>query len=280
MLNESQLVIFSNFKVDDYMRLEHLKYSLESMKPFYNNLWCLNIRGSLKYKVSDLIRKTIPNSQITYIQSNKGWMIDSKNIIENIHFKHLFYWVEDHVLISSNNHTKEIITNISELNIDYMPTSWWSEKRYSIQYDQINFKEYNYTKVATIKVIHLEFLKANGLGFLNSLTGIYSKDYFLKIVNIVLRKKNKWPKSFPFDIERTIQDQDVLPQKLLIPKVEFCACIDDDHFEEGYSLVSRGVVPNLGKRKASTETHSIRWYFRIKKVIFLIQQILTKFKKY
>ena len=276
MYKQHDFVIFSNFKIEDNVRFQHLKFSLKSMKYFHTNfVWHINIRGKFKKKVSQFINKFISNVCVTFNESKNGWMLDTKNLIENIDCKYLFYWVEDHAITCSEKYIQNILSDINKYNIDYMPTSWWKEGRYDSQYFGVNYIEDKYTKYYKIETDQINLLKNNKLSFYNSLTGIYSKSYFLKIIDVVLNTKTLWPKSYPFDFERPLGEKISLPQNLLIPKIEFCACIDDNHFEGYSSLVKRGLFPNLGEWSSSTHGFYIKWFFRVQKIkIFFIEKIL------
>ena len=53
----------------------------------------------------------------------------------------------------------------------------------------------------------------------------------------------------PFNFEKSFFENTIVPFNNGILNEELFACIDDDHLEEGYSLISRKLYPNRVSKK-------------------------------
>jgi hypothetical protein len=84
----------------------------------------------------------------------------------------------------------------------------------------------------------------------------------------------------PFNFEKSFFENAILPFKNGILNEELFVSIDDDHKEEGYSLISRNLYPNRVSKKDMDliRTNKIKIY---EGNIFLasIKNILNFFKK-
>ena len=79
-------------------------------------------------------------------------------------------------------------------------------------------------------------------------------DFFKKNLE-VSKKKYKYNKMLPFNFERSFQEKELIPFTAGFLKKELFVSIDDDHGEDGYSLISRGLYE---KRKSKQEMDKIR----------------------
>ena len=81
-----------------------------------------------------------------------------------------------------------------------------------------------------------------------SAVSIFSKEFFLRVLNSRRPYLKRWPKHLPFDFEKKSKDL-VAPNIISsLPNKEIFAAIDDDHDNPGYSLIARGVYPNRMSR--------------------------------
>ena len=85
------ITVFANFKIDDQERFRNLKLSLNSFKKFkLLDEWVINIRGKLKFKVKDYLKKNIKNITVQNYESSMGWMYDSRKLLSKINNKYIF----------------------------------------------------------------------------------------------------------------------------------------------------------------------------------------------
>ena len=70
---------------------------------------------------------------------------------------------------------------------------------------------------------------------------IMSREFFFRVLSMVEPLPNRWPRHLPFDFEKKAQDFPHLSIRTAFPQREMFASIDDDHTQEGYSLISRGL---------------------------------------
>ena len=59
----------------------------------------------------------------------------------------------------------------------------------------------------------------------------------------------RWHRNFPFDFEKLSKDEIFPVIWHSLPNKELFVSIDDDLFQEGYSLISRGLYPNRISRE-------------------------------
>ena len=96
------ITVFANFRIDDNERFNNLKLSFNSFKKSkLFNEWVINVRGKFKSKVKDYLKKNVKNITIQNYESPKGWTYDSKKLLNKINNNHIFFWIEDHILISN-----------------------------------------------------------------------------------------------------------------------------------------------------------------------------------
>ena len=276
--------VFSNFKIDDHVRFERLKISFKSFNDINFENWVINVRGKYRKQVYDYLYQNIPNNklEISVQDNSEDWFSDTKKIFTKIKGNYVFLWNEDHVNITDNNNFQEIFNEISENNIDQFKYTWFHGGKDAkvaklaefkagrkIIYDNYTFKKHSK---------RLELSDKHNIQvdrYIISMTSIFKKKFFKKILFRNDPLINRWSKDTPFDFEKCSYDIHWLPFKIAYPKNEFFASIDDNHGEKGYSLIDRGLFPrNLKdenkldiKKKNYNLKNLILYPFRIIKII-------------
>jgi len=233
--------VFANFRINNEKRLELFKLSFNSIKNDSNfDNWVINCRGDYKIQVENILRENLGEKLIfSSYESKKGWFYDSSKMIKNLKNNFVFFWIEDHVKISTHFINSSELKDLKKNEVDYLQYSFTHIDRFrSLQpfmdSEDSKFKYYSLNKENTEKL--------NNKIYIVSVVGLFSKFFFEKIISTNHPILKRWPRNTPFDFEKTNHDKLFLPIKIALPKSELFACIDDDHGINNYSLVSRGLI--------------------------------------
>ena len=148
-------------------------------------------------------------------------------------------------MIASPDELKKCIFEMKEFNIDQL---WCS---FLIDDVKKNFSLVKPHKVGKhITVVKLDFqncskiTKKVGKFYTTSCVSIMNKNFFLKILSSNKPFLKRFHRKLPFDFEKLSSDK-VAPVILhSLPNSELFVAIDDDFFQPGYSLISRGLYLN------------------------------------
>lgn len=246
-MNKALLTVFANFQIDNLERLQRMKDSFNSFVKVNPNQYVVNIRGKFKNKAGKFLKQKVGKKlDLTYFNSRRGWFYDSRNISKKISSKYVFFWIEDHLLISSAKIFKNCIKEMRLFKADQL--------QYSLLHDEMR-KTWSIPPALKVgKFIKIIKLNSNNcLKIKNKLkedfysisaVQIFEKNFFFKVLFSNKPLLKRWPRHLPFDFEKKSIDK-ISPNILLaIPHKELFAVIDDDHENAGYSLISRKKYPN------------------------------------
>ena len=243
---QPSLAIFSNFFIDNDERLQRMKDSFFSFRDINPKEWVINIRGSLKYKAGNFLKKELGEDlNLFYLQSKQGWMHDSLMISKKINSDYVFYWIEDHILISSPTDLKNCILEMNEFNVDQL---WYSFLTNKIRKNFSIVEPYKLGKY--IKIIKLDSKNCSkirssaGEFYTVSSASIFCKNYFMKILSSHKPYLKRFHKDLPFNFEKASKDNIFPVIWHSIPNHEQFVAIDDDRDDPGSCLISRGLYPN------------------------------------
>ena len=251
-MTQSSLAIFSNFFIDNEERLQRMKDSFFSFRDINPKEWVINIRGSLKYKAGNFLKKELgADLNLFYLQSKQGWMHDSLMISKKINSDYVFYWIEDHILISSPSDLMNCIMEMKEFDVDHFLYSFFLDKLRE-NFNLIEpHKLGKYIKVHKLDLKNcLKISKLVGEFYTVSCVSIMRKKFF---IDILLSRKpylKRWHKNLPFDFEKISSDKIFPVIWHALPNQEQFVAIDDDLGQPGYSLISRELYPNRISREA------------------------------
>ena len=274
--------VFANFFIDTEERFLRLKDSFFSFNKADINEWIINIRGDFKNEVKNFLEENVTNNlKIFFLESKRGWIEDSLEIIKNNNSEIIFFWVEDHICITNFSKMNSVVNEMYENKIDHLTYSFFHkgillnpleaieyEKKKEISFFSYNFENYN-------KIKNWYEKKDVTPEYLISCCSLMSIELFKKNL-LQSRKKNKYNKMLPFNFEKSFSENQILPFKNAVLNEEMFVSIDDDNGKEGYSLISRKLYPNRVSKK---EMDNIR---KSKIKIFgqsLFNKIINKFFK-
>jgi hypothetical protein len=254
------LTVFGNFRIDSHERLLRMKDSFYSFEDATIDQWVLNIRGPLKNQATEFLKEHLADKLVvTSIETREGWLHDSIFLSTYIKTEYILIWVEDHMCMCGPRNLDLIVKDLSINSVEYMGYSWFGQGLFIDEFQRIPFISAN-----TLNIINYDFeadlqrqknsIKLIGSkSYIVSLCGIFSYNFFIKI----LRSKGtfllRWPKNTPFNFEKSYSDTFILPIKYGVPKFELFSSIDDDNKHSGSSLIARGLYPNRMLRKSMIE---------------------------
>ena len=265
----NKITVFANFCIDTEERFMRLKDSFFSFYQAEIDSWCINIRGKYKYNVEKFLKTHLKkNLNVFFLESDDGWMEDSKKIIDGVNSFLIFIWVEDHICLKGNKAFNEVIDEMYVNKVDNLNYSWFHNGRYRTPLKHIdhisnkNICVYDFNK-KNYKIIINNIYKLNkshGLPNLHpkffyypiNLQSVMSLDFFKK--NLDMSKyKIKYDKKIPFNFEKKFNEIEDLEFKNGVLNYELFANIDDDHVFEGSSLISRKLYPDRVSREKMNE---------------------------
>lgn len=233
--------VFANFRINNKERLELFKLSFNSIKNEQNfDNWVINCRGNYKTHAQNILKENLGEKLIfTSNESKKGWFYDSSKMLKDLKNNFIFFWIEDHVKISTHFINSSELKDLEENKIDYLQYSFTHSNRFKALQPFLDSEDskFNYY---TLNLKNTK--KSKEKIYIVSVVGLFSKFFFKKIISTNHPLLKRWPRNTPFDFEKTNHDKLFLPIKIALPKTEIFACIDDDHGLENYSLVSRGLI--------------------------------------
>ena len=273
------LTIFANFFIDSEERFQRMKDSFYSFYSINPNQWVINVRGKYKYQVADFLKNEVNvNLEISFLDSFKGWMHDSRNISKKIISNYVFFWVEDNILVNEIDFFYNCVLEMQKFTVDVMLYTFFTKNTKKVREIAPVISNGNYiiVKKNDKELINI-IKKKNGINFfVIGMPSIFEKNFFLKNLFSSKPYLKRWPRKYPFDFEKYVTDKIVNEFKFALPKNELFACIDDDLGEDGYSLISRGLYPNRIKR-SDLKKLEFKYYLLIKKMTSIFPKKLIKF---
>ncbi len=247
----ASLTIFANFRIDDEERFQRMQDSFRSFKDIGAAKWVINARGSLKHEAMAFLAARLGTKLVPYaLESPRGWLYDSSQMLKDIDTDFVFLWVEDHINLVAPEKYVHVLADLKESGSEYMEYSWWHFGKPLTVYNAIPKREYPTLYAFTLDRPALEETEKKHSVFIISMIGIFSRDLFTKLLTQTPLFLRQYPKETPFNFEKGGAEKRWLPIRMAIPKEELFASIDADTPEGGYSLQSRGLYPMRASRPA------------------------------
>lgn len=251
------LTVFANFYIADRKKFEMLKLSFRSFNKAKIDQWIINVRGDYRKKVINFLKKNITQDKIFYdLNSKKGWFYDSELMLKDIKSKNVFFWLEDHINISSVRYFNSVVKDFDINSCEYLPYSHFFFGEHFKSFKSIKKKETKNLLVINYKLQdhhnRLKFMNENNISgsrYILAMPAFFSTKLFIKIIKSRTFFKY-WPIETPFDFEKNEYAISWLPLKIAVLKRELFAIIDDNVGFPGYSLIARkhSILPNMFKR--------------------------------
>jgi hypothetical protein len=274
--------VFANFNIDSKERFKRMKDSFFSFNDCkIINKWVINIRGKYKRSAKNFLLKNIKKKKYIFnIDYKEGWFQETKYMLKYIESPIVFFWIEDHILISKKNYFNKIGLDFYNYDLDIMLYSFFHSGQYirnfSSFFDQEtkNFFTLNINK-NTFAKIKKNFLKCE-IDYLVSCCSFFSKNFFRELILNKDKILRRYPKKTPFNFEKNLSDSHWLPIKKAYPKFELFASIDDNQLKNGYSLISRGLYPDRTSKKKISKINNHDFNIYAFYIYKLLEKIINK----
>lgn len=268
---QRNLAVLANFRIDNEERLQRMKDSFKSFFEYNPIQWVINIRGKLKEEASHYLKSNLKeNLELFYLESKKGWNFDTRKLIKYINGNLVMIWVEDHILVNTLTKFDDVLKEMYFRKIDCLHYSFLTDSTINFynnlekEYIGKNLNSWRFDKDLNI------FCYRNNLSHKYSipLMSIMRLDFLEKVLSCPRPYLKRFPVSFPFDFEKRISDQVTPSYSIAFPNDELFASIDDDHWNENYSLISRGLYPmRLNRENIRKSEYNSAYFIRFLKKI-------------
>lgn len=280
-----KFTVFANFFIDTEERFLRLKDSFFSFSKANIHEWCINIRGNYKQDVKKFLENNISkNLKVFFLESNEGWINDSLEVTKNINTEIIFFWLEDHICTTDVSKINLVVEEMYENKIDHLIYSFFHkgifiepldavhyEKKKNISFFLLDSKNHNKLKTWYEK----KNIKPH---YIISCCSFMSLKLFKKNL-LISKKKKKYNKMLPFNFEKNFLEDQILPFNNGVVNNELFVSIDDDHGEQGYSLISRKQYPVRVSKKQMDEIRKSKIKIFVQNPLKkTIEKIFTLFK--
>jgi len=266
------LSVFVNYFIDTEERFKRLQDSCKSMNKISTAYYLINIRGKYKDHAKKYLKKSIKNVSIFMVESEIGWLYDSRRLAKLIETPYVFLWIEDHICMTPNL-INSVVDEMQLCNADILTYTFWCNGHFKDRYSNIaqnslnNITYFDHTESNNVNVQNNTF---NIESYLISYPSIIKTSLFKKILSTV-EDKPGWPVKTPFNFEKKPYDVQWLPLRRANPKFELFASIDDDQNFPGSSLQSRRLYPiRYGAESYATNVSNKYTQYIKRKVLTLI----------
>jgi hypothetical protein len=256
--------VFANFYIDTEERYLRMKDSFFSFYKSNVYDWNINIRGKYKNKVKIFLQENISkNLNIFFLESKKGWVFDTLNISNYFKTNIIFFWIEDHICIDSVSKINSVVAEMHKNKIDHLIYSFFHKGIYINQLNAVNHEVkknilfFRYGK-KNYRNLKSWYKKENHTpSYLIAACSFMSLNLFKKNLSLSKTKK-KYNPMLPFNFEKSFDENKILPFNAGVLKKELFVSIDDNHGEQGYSLISRKKYPKRVSKKQLDEIRKIK----------------------
>lgn len=240
------LTVFTNFRIDSEERFLRMKDSYYSFCQADIEKWVINIRGSYKEQAASFLKDNLGDRLKLYqLESKKGWFHDTRQMLDDITSELVFYWIEDHLCVCGVDFFNQLVKQIAEIRVDYLPYSFFHHGANLKIFERLEHSKYKTCVIVdyTLEKHKVRLLEAPPDKYIIGHASVLSRVLFSRIVNSNDPIIKRYPIELPMDFEKSDLDTHWLPLRYAIPRIEVFASIDDDLGQAGYSLISRGLYP-------------------------------------
>lgn len=239
-----KLTIFANFRIDSSERYLRMKDSFLSFKDISSDEWVINVRGKYKKKTLQFLQQYLGEKLYSFeLESTKGWLHDTRKMLEKINGDYVLFWIEDHINQVNIEKYDQILAEMKKTNSDHLFYSWFGSSNFL---ENLRNTSLQNIKTLTInkEIVDKVEKENNSFFYMISAVSISSIYLFRKIIQSNHPFLKRWPKVTPFDFEKRSTDTEFIPFNLSIPNYELFASIDDNLGIKNSSLIDRGEYPD------------------------------------
>lgn len=151
--------------------------------------WLVYIRGKYRKKVIAFIKRECPDYQKNIIFFNNlfenNWAMSSAKMIEKSKYDYIYVFLEDHFLMRPLKHFGQVLHSMKKNKIDYFQYSFFNVGLSTNSIEHLHPDSDNHFNSFDLKLERIPVLqKTNKSFYPYSLTGILSKQFFSKLLDI------------------------------------------------------------------------------------------------
>jgi len=178
------IALFINLKIDKKEKLDLFKVTLSDIHHLFSECH-IKIRGKLANDCIIFIKKLFPDCVKFYQELQEtDWVKSTLVMIKNVKSRSIFFYLEDHRLVTSSEDLKLVLEEFEECKLDYLCYSFFRASSLDIKNllplnpkKRIGFFEFILDKENINLIRKISPLYGN-----LSLPGIFSTEYFNKIL--------------------------------------------------------------------------------------------------
>ena len=236
-----QLTLYGNLKIERVEKLEMFMATFPAWMDYWGCNATLRVRGRF---ADDAIAFASSNTDVECLkgQDFEQWRWQTMNDVSQFMTPYVFQYLEDHLPSPTAPSAECVIQDLANQEIDILQYSWFQSYEKQLAFMRgIGAKEGYATIAIALNRRHLAHHANRDLLYFISLTSIFDRSFYLRL----LKSPRPWIRKFdpraPFDVEQKPPSAWLLPMTYACVKKELGICLDDDLLSPGSSAIARGL---------------------------------------
>lgn len=174
-----------NIKIDQLETFEIFKVTLQEIQSLFDECH-IKIRGNLANECLSFAKDLMSDRALFYQElQEKDWVAATLKMIENLKSKSIFFYIEDHKLITSSKDLRLVLKEFEEGQLDYLCYSFFRASRLDVNnLLPFNPKHYQEFSQFLLNNKNIKILKKiSPFYYTFSLASIFSAQYFTDRLN-------------------------------------------------------------------------------------------------
>lgn len=174
-----------NIKIDESEIFEIFKVTLQEIQSLFDECH-IKIRGNLANECISFAKDLMSDRAIFYQELQEtDWVAATLKMIENLKSKSIFFYIEDHKLITSYKDLRLVLKEFEECQLDFLCYSFFKASRLDVNnLLPLNPKHYREFSQFSLNNKNIKILqKISPLYNIFSLASIFSVHYFMDRLN-------------------------------------------------------------------------------------------------
>lgn len=195
-----------NVYINSDEKLRLFKETFPSVYEISDN-WLIYIRGKYKKEVEKFIQDNFPDKETRMVifdqLDDSNWSKSTQEMLIQSRYEYIYVFLEDHFLLKSIEHFREVIRNMKDNRIGYFQYSFFNVGLHTRSVEKLypDFTSHFYS--FTLDPARLQEMREEHKYFFPySLASVSSKQYFLKLLHLE-QKTIKVPSLFQALLEST-----------------------------------------------------------------------------
>lgn len=262
------ITMYGNLLVNNSEKLDILKHTFPQWVDYWGSDVVLRIRGSLAHETIQFCNSISPKVRCSIGSNFLQWRKQTHFDISNVKSNYIMLYLEDHMLSINPPNASNLIVELAADEIQVFQYSW-NQQYLKIAESLLNHgSKVNKASISKCidKSLLIEMMNVEPR-YLISLTSIFQRNFFLKLLDSPRPYLRKFNPRTPFDVEQRPNNTWFLPLTFGLPRSELGICVDDDNTVSGSSAISRGLYngirPTRGElHHSKSSTINLAWELR------------------